>query len=304
MWAITCYFNFLHYQSKNKNYKHFHAKLGIPLITVEFSLDGIFELTKDDADILIQINGGAMLWQKERLLNIAIKAIPDGVENVAWLDCDVLFDNPAWHIEASEKLNTERVIQLFSRAVYFNKDQIDPSLQANCYSVKGSIYAIQREGKVAYLSESEEARKQDPIHPGFAWAAKKTLLQEVGLYDKAIIGGGDSLFVCALYNEHDELSKHFQFNQEIKKHYAKWAKAIYEKVESRIGFIDGTVFHLWHGDLKKRRYFERYNDLAKIGFDPGQDIKIIPSGAIDWARPRLDLEHFMTEYFQGRDEDN
>jgi hypothetical protein len=304
LWAITCYFNFLHYKSKHKNYQHFYAKLGIPLITVELALDGIFELNKEDADILIQINGGAMLWQKERLLNIAIQALPEAVENVAWVDCDILFDNPAWHVEASKQLQTQHVIQLFSHAVYLNKDEIEPSLALNRHRHKGSIFAIQREGKVAYLSESEEAKKQDSMHPGFAWAAKKSLLQAIGLYDKAIIGGADSLFVCALYNEHESLSDRLHFNDAMKKHYGQWANALYDKAESRIGFIDGTVFHLWHGDLKNRRYFERYDDLAKIGFDPGEDIKIAPERAIDWARPREDLVLLMKAYFAGRDEDS
>jgi hypothetical protein len=62
----------------------------------KLSFDGGFELTKDDADILIQISGGAVLWQKERLLNLAIKLVPLHVKSIAWLDCDVIFDRPDW----------------------------------------------------------------------------------------------------------------------------------------------------------------------------------------------------------------
>jgi hypothetical protein len=42
-------------------------------VTVELSFDGRFELAGSDADILIQLSGGAVLWQKERLLNLALK---------------------------------------------------------------------------------------------------------------------------------------------------------------------------------------------------------------------------------------
>ena len=35
---------------------------------MELSFDGEFELEEKDADILIQLSGGAVLWQKERLL--------------------------------------------------------------------------------------------------------------------------------------------------------------------------------------------------------------------------------------------
>jgi hypothetical protein len=54
----------------------FRANLGAPLVTVELSFDGRFELTDQDADVLIQLCGGALLWQKERLLNLALKAVP------------------------------------------------------------------------------------------------------------------------------------------------------------------------------------------------------------------------------------
>jgi hypothetical protein len=72
--------------------KTFRKNLVTPLVTAKPSFDGSFELTRDDADILIQISGGAVLWQKERLLNLAIKSVPLYVKSIAWLDCDVIFD--------------------------------------------------------------------------------------------------------------------------------------------------------------------------------------------------------------------
>jgi hypothetical protein len=76
MWAITSYYNPAHYQSRLENYKTFRKKLGLPLLTIEFSYDGEFQLNSSNADILIQVAGGDILWQKERLLNLAIKKIP------------------------------------------------------------------------------------------------------------------------------------------------------------------------------------------------------------------------------------
>ena len=66
LYAITSYFNSAKYQTKLNNYRLFHKSLAVPLITVELSFDGEFELTSADADILVQISGGAVLWQKER----------------------------------------------------------------------------------------------------------------------------------------------------------------------------------------------------------------------------------------------
>ena len=73
MWAITSYFNPARYKNRLSNFRVFRANLGVPLVTVELSFDGNFELSEKDSDILIQVSGGAVLWQKERLLNVALK---------------------------------------------------------------------------------------------------------------------------------------------------------------------------------------------------------------------------------------
>ena len=54
MWALTTYFNPVRYKRRLSNYRIFRSNLHIPLVTVELSFDGHFELTKNDADVLIQ----------------------------------------------------------------------------------------------------------------------------------------------------------------------------------------------------------------------------------------------------------
>ena len=56
-WAITSYFNPGGFKSRLQNYKTFRKHLNIPLIAVELSFNGKFELKSSDADILIQIKG-------------------------------------------------------------------------------------------------------------------------------------------------------------------------------------------------------------------------------------------------------
>jgi hypothetical protein len=60
MWAITSYYNPLRYKRRFENYRTFRRNLTLPLLAVELSFDGEFELTKGDADILVQISGGAL----------------------------------------------------------------------------------------------------------------------------------------------------------------------------------------------------------------------------------------------------
>ena len=83
VWAITCYFNPVGYRSRLANYRVFRRHLSVPLVTVELAYDAEFHLDRDDAEIMIQVRGGDVLWQKERLLNIALAALPRACRTVA-----------------------------------------------------------------------------------------------------------------------------------------------------------------------------------------------------------------------------
>ena len=130
MWAITSYFNPVGFRRRLSNYRVFRTNLAVPLVTVELSFNGRFELTDDDADILIQLSGGAVLWQKERLLNLALKAVPTEVEHIAWLDCDVMLKRKDWAAEAKKQLQDLNVVQLFSEAVFLSSDDNIQRIQA------------------------------------------------------------------------------------------------------------------------------------------------------------------------------
>src|SRR5262245_37018879 len=68
LWAITSYFNPARYRRKLQNYRVFRERLAVPLVTAELAFDG-FDLDAGDAEVLVRVRGGDVLWQKERLLN-------------------------------------------------------------------------------------------------------------------------------------------------------------------------------------------------------------------------------------------
>ena len=92
-WAITSYFNPVGYQRRLQNYRTFRQYLAVPLVTVELSFNGRFQLEHGDAEILVQIPSADIMWQKERLLNLALKYLPESCEKLAWLDCDIVFED-------------------------------------------------------------------------------------------------------------------------------------------------------------------------------------------------------------------
>src|SRR5262245_59277853 len=99
LWAISSYYNPQGYWRRQQNYRLFRQHLTVPLLTVELTFDGRFELSGDDADLMVRCTGGDVMWQKERLLNIALARLPTNCEHVAWIDCDVVFERKNWAAE-------------------------------------------------------------------------------------------------------------------------------------------------------------------------------------------------------------
>jgi len=60
-WAITSYYNPLRGAHRRRNYDVFRRHLRMPLLTVEWSPEGRFELGPRDAEILVQLAGGGLL---------------------------------------------------------------------------------------------------------------------------------------------------------------------------------------------------------------------------------------------------
>jgi hypothetical protein len=84
LWAITAFLTPAGYTRRLKNYRLFRRHLSVPLITVELSFNRRFELATGDSEILVQLHGGDVMWQKERLLNLALQHLPSACDTVAW----------------------------------------------------------------------------------------------------------------------------------------------------------------------------------------------------------------------------
>jgi hypothetical protein len=304
VWAITSYFNPVGYRRRLSNYKIFRANLAAPLVTVELSFDGRFDLADGDADILIRLSGGALLWQKERLLNLALKAVPPGVDRIAWLDCDVILKRPDWASEAKRQLAEFNVVQLFSDVVDVDPDGHENlSPRINGHASLPGVASLPNARELLSLGRQEKQALKVRFNPGLAWAAKRTLLEDHGFYDAAIVGGGDSLMVSAMYGQTEALAERFVLGPARRRHFQKWAVPFHRSVAGRIGHVSGTACHLRHGEPENRAYYGRQDRLAEFDFDPDADIAIGANGAWHWARPRPDLEDFLRRYFIGRAED-
>jgi hypothetical protein len=305
LWAITSYFNPLRYRQRLANYRVFRRRLGVPLLTVELTFGAAPELNAADADILLQLDGGAVLWQKERLLNVALNSLPRGCREVAWLDCDILFEQADWPARVSAALAQFPLLQPY-RQVRHLAPAVE-SVDATPHNVmfSGPSFAAALAGGHAaagQLANVTDRRDGTPA-PGMAWAARRELLDRHGFYDGCIVGGGDTALACAACGAFDEVMRLHLMNERQRTRYLAWARPFHEAVGGAVGCVDGDLFHLWHGAIDDRKPRQRHAGLAPFDFDPCTDIAVGENGCWQWASDKPQLHRYVHDYFAGRRED-
>src|SRR5215207_4469740 len=323
LWAITSYFNPMRYGRRLANYRTFREHLAVPLITVELSYAAEeFDLREGEADILIQLSGRDVLWQKERLLNVGLGALPSECTKVVWLDCDVIFgedifgeevfgkgvlgEGGGWAEEVSGLLDEFPLVQAFRRVHYLPRDLgLGKPSPADAEFSRSSTASAVASGISAHasLSRPPETPYQDRNSTGYAWAARRELLDEHGFYDVCIVGGGDRAMAAAAYGVFDMVVADHGMNERQEEHYLAWAKPYFESVGGAVPFADYDLFHLWHGEVHDRRYEGRYDGLRRFQFDPYEDIAIEENGPWRWDSDKPQMHEWVKEYFASRKED-
>lgn len=303
VWAVTSFFNPARYGSRLRNFRVFRERLAVPLAAVELSFDGEFELSKGDADILIQIRGGDVMWQKERLLNVGIEAMPPACDKIAWLDCDVVFEDDCWAERASKRLDDGvALLHLFETRI-----DLQPGSSADRPNgrQRASLIAEWLRGERSpSLFARPQALKPVAATGGLAWAARRSVLVAHGLYDRAVLGSGDRALLNAAIGRPDWAAEMICMNPAQRNHFDAWALPFHQAVRNAVGFLDGRVLHLWHGEPARRRYLERYADFEPFDFDPNADIRLTSEGSWRWATDKPEMHAYVRKYFDGRREDD
>ena len=305
IWAVTAFFNPVRYRRRLRNYHQFRRRLNVPLVAVELTFGDSFELAPEDADIVIQRRVGHVMWQKERLLNLAISSLPASCDFVAWLDCDTMFENEDWATLAVDALTACDLVQLFEEVYDLPKDALSLGSAKNSCSVSRSAVSSFEQGmdlSSVLLSPSHRS----PLCPanGLAWAARRKLVQECSLYDACILGSGDRAMLCAALGNPTWATKALTMNPMQAEHFLEWGSHFAELVRGRIACVPGRIFHLWHGDPDARQLDSRYEILQPYGFDPATDIELSSDGCWVWATDREPMHEAVAGYFRSRREDD
>lgn len=275
-YVITVISNPVRYKSRYNLFKKFEehmATIGAKLVIVEQAFGNRpFVLTERDNPFHIQLRTDQELWHKENMINIGIQHLcqidPDW-KYVAWVDADVHFQRNDIILETAQQLQHYDIVQMFSAAIDLDPDQ-NP-LQTH----RGFVYQYfkndhespQIHGEGGYYG----AEKEVFWHPGYAWAARRSMIDRVPLYDKAILGAGDHHMALALIGCADR-SLPGNVSQAYKDSVMNWQEMADKQIHRNVGYVNGTVTHYWHGSKKNRKYVERWKILVDTKFDPYRDI--------------------------------
>ncbi len=302
LWAITCFFNPLGCESRLRNYRIFRENLCLPLVAVEWSHEGRFQLRQNDAEVLVQMESGDLLWQKERLLNIALRSVPRGCTMIAWLDSDVVFEDCNWTDRTVDLLQKFAIVEPFSVMYELPRGGTPGDARSRKDSGYGMMYAL-AEGIAPPEVLRGDMRVKDRTSCGLAWAARREILDRFGFYDACVLGSGNRAITCAMLGRFCDAIEYLQMGPRWTRHYMNWAQPYFEAVHGNVGFAEGGLFHLWHGELKDRRYSQRHAFLGSRDFDPAKEIWVDDQGTWRWNGIKSEAEQYVRGYFQGRRED-
>ena len=302
LWALTTYFNPGGFRSRETNFRRFRKNLTVPLLLVELSFDGEFSMGPNDAEIYLPIAGGDRMWQKERLVNLGLACLPDECHAVALLDGDIAFERVDWAKTALQQLDSAPVVQLFDEVRHLPPDRWTPETQPILREPGVAAWTVGG-GSLADRLRPEVVRGGgQSLATGFAWAVRRELLVH-GMFDRCIVGGGDTAFVGAAFGCTDSVIAKHRMNPMQAACYRTWAFPFHRDVGGVVGYLPGAIYHFWHGSIADRKPESRHRLLEHHEFNPWLDIALHGSGAWRWNSDKPALHREVHRYFEARKED-
>lgn len=221
-----------------------------------------------ESPYITRVQTESLLWHKESLLNNLVRDLPDYYKYVFWVDADVIFTNLNWLTESVEQLQTCSILQPFEYCVHLERNKLRPDFAVERWRPTVNIPAQRYKNLWKSFCAnhvidgiSGDLNYDRHGHVGFAWGARREVLERCPLYDKALIGGSDHILAHAAAGQipHNCISKSFTENLD---EVLEWSKQFYKATCGEIGYVPGDLYHIWHGDIANRQYLQRIKDFT------------------------------------------
>src|SRR4051812_46551748 len=265
--VISCFFNPLGSRYRLKVFNQFYKSIKhLNHRIVECVIGNSKPQLPQNPNIEVLYTEG-LLWHKEALLNGIIAKLPKKYKYVFWVDADVLFTNQHWLVDGVKQLEKVNIIQPFEYCIHLEKDRTEPNFNVAAARVRAALRTRPKSLWCSFaanyvstnLSNNEDYDRHG--HVGFAWGARRDVLDKVPLFDKALNGGADHIMAHAAAGHipHSCIRKGFKDDIES---IEDWSYQFFSAVKGKIGYVKGDLYHLWHGDIEKRQYLKRIQDFT------------------------------------------
>jgi hypothetical protein len=293
--VVTALANPIRWRSRARLFRDFARHMrdsGVTLTVVECAYgDRPFEMADEPGIVHVPVRARTLSWVKENLLNIGIGRLPQDWKYVAWIDADISFRRPDWASETVHALQQYDFVQPWS----------------DCYDLGPCDEHLLTHRSFCRRWIDREPLGAGPYafaHPGYAWAATRAALEQVGgLVETAALGAGDHHMALALAGK-VAWSMPAGLSSGYRRPLDLWQDRAQLHVAGNIGYVPGTIEHRWHGDKVKRAYVDRWRILIEHGFDPQTDLKRNVWGVFELACNKPALRRDIDAYFRSRDEDS
>ena len=151
----------------------------------------------------------------------------------------MLFERNDWPRLTSEALDEHMVVQLFSHAIRLNRDNCEDATTtadesfASCFTLNPA------------LSGSEDFHEHG--HTGYAWAARRELFEQCGVYDACLTGSNDHLMARVI---------------EVPGHTLDHIALIFDR--DGVAFVGDTLFAMGCGRLFEGTPEQMYRSLQQL----------------------------------------
>lgn len=265
---ISCYFNPQNNPYRLKGFNTFYDSIKHLNHRIVECVIGDDQPQLPENEHITRVHTTNVLWHKEALLNGIIKSLDPKFKYVFWLDADVIFTNKNWLTDSVKQLKTANMIQPFEYCVHLEKDQMEPYFDIT-HEYEFASDSKHRHPKLwrsfcanhttTNLSDNEVYDVHG--HVGFAWGARREVLDAMPLYDRALVGGADHIMAHAAAGHvpHKCITK--SFTQDIDA-VNQWSRNFFNVVRGKLGYTKGDLYHIWHGTLESREYLKRVREFT------------------------------------------
>jgi hypothetical protein len=340
--VITVIHNPMRFRTRYDLYHAFaeHCEdAGAILYTVELAQrDRHFEVTDPNNPRHFQFRTPSLVWFKENLVNLAIQRLPGDWRYVAWIDADIQFANPQWANEILHELQLHQVVQCWSHAMDLTHDfQPTPKMfKSYMYSYVNGIphpfhdnpghqffgqhgnkghHGKHGHGKHGHHNHGHHTGQghgsgnphymgASDHHSGFAWAARRSAIADLGgLGEVAPLGSADHHIAAALVGKVKH-TIHQGMQLSFKTYWDEYQHRAQKYIKRNVGFVPGLITHYHHGPKANRLYNDRWKILVDEKFDYLKDLKKDPQGLWQLTDRNHKLRDKLVAYFRQRNEDD